>query len=294
MFTDQQNNIIIGLLLGDGHLSLKGRSKNASLIVKRSQHDLEYLEYHAEIFSNYLTKMGLKKFSRFDHRTNKYYHCCEFILKANIELTRLHPKWYVNTKKIVPKDLELNPEIIATWLCDDGWVLKSKNGYLQIGFATDGSSKEEVVFLRDLLSKRYSERIGLNQRKNDKYQIHLSDYAARKLIIDIDPVFPKGMERKKKWLLPFISESFFSIKLSSDNRKCQVEEFLKSNDKFYLADLAKYLDWYYVPKSGVKTLDTQNAKRYLKKYLDDGSLIEVPRTEGLYKKGISFKKKIII
>lgn len=269
MFTQQQLNIINGLLLGDGHLSLKGKAKNASLIVKRSYKDIEYSRYHVSIFKNYVTESGLRIKDKFDKRTNKYYKCCEFSLKANSELTDIYHRWYLDKKKIIPLDLKLNNETIATWLCDDGWVIKSKNNYFQIGFATNGFTLSEVEYLKNLLSKKYDEHIGIcfAGKANQKI-IHLADYAARKLIIDIDKVFPSGMERKRKWTGIEFPTPYQSIKLSSQKRKEQVEEYIKNNTSFYVIDLAKYLDWKYKGPNGNYIFDTQNSKRYLKKYIN--------------------------
>lgn len=268
-FTDQQLNIINGLLLGDGHLSLKGKAKNASLIVKRALKDIEYSKYHVSIFKDHVTESGLKSKTRFDKRTNKYYKYCDFSLKASPELTNIYNKWYCNKKKIIPLDLKLNNEIIATWLCDDGWVKKSKNNYFEIGFATNGFTLHEVEFLKNLLIERYNENIGTCYTGKSKQKIiYLSDYVARKLIIDIDKVFPLGMERKKKWDGVEFPPPNQSIKLSSQKRKQQVAEFIKNNSNFYLIELAKYLDWKYEGPDGNFIFDTQNSKRYLKKYLD--------------------------
>ena len=293
MFTDQQNNIITGLILGDGHLSKKGRAKNASLIVKRAQHDIEYSKYHVAIFDSHVTESKLKEKNVFDSRTNKNYYSCEYTLKACEELTHFHDKWYFKKKKIVPEDLQLNGEIIATWFCDDGTIKKSANGYLEISLATNSFSLNEVNFLARLLSERYQSRIGINKSSSEKDQqvLHLSDYAARKMVMDMDPFFPQGMERKRKWSNGFAEKCYYSTVESSEEKRNKVEQFIKENDSFLLTDLAKYLDWKFTRSNGSIELDTQNCKRYLKKYIQDGIIKENPRSES-YKKGLSYSKII--
>lgn len=201
MYTSQQHNIIIGLLLGDGYLRKNdsgNRNRNAFLSVLRSLKDKAYSQYHVDILKDHITASGLKESSVFDKRTNKFYHRCTFSTKSSLYLTTLHAKWYQNGKKVIPKDLQLNSEIIATWFADDGYIEKSKNNYFRISLYTNGFSKEDVYFLRDLLQKRYNKKI-IVRRIKTYYTLFLSDYAARKMIKDMSPVFPKGMGRKELW-----------------------------------------------------------------------------------------------
>lgn len=290
MYSEQQRNIIIGLILGDGHLSLKGKAKNASLIVKRCAADADYSQYHCLIFKDHITSGGIKYKSQFDKRTLKYYSYVEYSLKAVPELTKIYHDWYNNKIKIIPKNLELNGEIIATWFCDDGTIKKSKNNYFDIQLSTNSFSKDEVIFLQKLLSDRYDSRIGICSAKNNRYIIHLSDYAVRKFIADIDPYFPKGMERKRKWKDVIFGKEHYSIKKSSDEKREKIKEFIKLNDTFSLIDVAKYLDWYFIRKNGSKELDTQNAKRYLEKYITLNVIAELPREIKNNFRSIYYKK----
>ena len=268
MFTQQQNNIITGLLLGDGCLRKKLKSKNATLVVKRAQADYDYSKYHVDIFGDYVTASGLKQLIKFDKRNNKNYYACEYALKACEELLDYYNRWYPDGKKIVPRDLELNGEIIATWFCDDGTIKKSKNNYFDISFATNGFSIEDVDYLQKLLSDRYQVRIGICKAKNNQRTIHLSDYATRRLIVDIDPYFPKGMERKRKWEGLTFGKEHTSHLLSSKDKDDKVKEFIQNNKEFYLIDITKCAGAKLNRSDGRLEWDTQNIKRYLQKYIN--------------------------
>lgn len=166
-YTSQQQNIITGLLLGDGHLQKRNENCNAILRVERSIKDKDYANYHIKIFDNHVTNVRLKEFSKYNKKVNKTYDLCRFFLRANPYLSELHSQWYQDGKKIIPKNLELNSEIIATWFCDDGHIQKSKNNYFRIILSTQSFSKEEVVFLKDLLEVRYKNKISIyNVTKN--------------------------------------------------------------------------------------------------------------------------------
>lgn len=283
MFNNQQNNIIICLLLGDGHLSKKGRAKNVSLIVKRSDNDKLYSQYHVNLFGEYITDSRLRLRSNLDKRTNKYYNYCEFSLKANQELTNYYNLWYLNKFKVVPRNLSLNSEIIATWFCDDGWITVSNNNYFNIGLATNGFLKDDVLFLKKLLSERYSEYIGVYNNA-----LYLSDYVARKMINDMNNSFPQGMNRKMKWKDIVFNKPYYSILKSSQDRKLKIKNFINLHTEFSLIELAKHLNWFFTRSNGRKEWSTQNLKRYLKGYIDNGSIIEIPKQTS--KKGIFYKK----
>lgn len=298
--SEQQNNLIVGSMLGDGHIRRQKSHWNSMFYIKRCQKDLAYLEWEANIVKDIITETGIRKRDQYDTRTNKTYYSCELITRALITLNKFHDEWYHNRIKVVPNDLKLNAEIIAIWFCDDGTIgTGSSNNRLRVSFATNSFSKDEVYFLKDLLDDRYNENFTTSCRhdtEKEQYIIHGSDSAARTMIADIDPVFPIGMQRKRLWDKP---ESCFyqdapirrrSHEESSRERKAMVNDFICCHDEFYLADLTRYLDWSFTRSDGRIEWDIQGAKRYLKSYVEDGVLLEMPRDANEYRKGILFKK----
>src|ERR1700722_419777 len=123
-FTEQQSNILTGLMLGDGNLDKKLKGKNATLQIHRSQEDLDYLIYQKSVFDQFITPAGICQYET-DYdcngiiKTNKQ---CSFRTHAHPLFTELWKKWYVNKVRQLPNDLELNREIIAHWFCDDGSI----------------------------------------------------------------------------------------------------------------------------------------------------------------------------
>jgi hypothetical protein len=297
--TDQQHSLIIGSMLGDGHLRKEENNHNAALNIERSQKDYQYLEWEANIINNMLTKAGVTKRDRYDERTNKIYHSCSFITRSLIVLNSFHNEWYINKIKVVPNNLRLNSEIIAIWFCDDGWIDTSSSiNRFEIGLATNSFSKDEVYFLQSLLNDRYNEYFTVSCRtdtEKNQYVIHGSDSASRALISDIDSVFPEGMQRKRLWDNPdtcFYHNAPIKRKshyISSNERKSKVDSFINSHSEFYLTELAEYLEWSFTRKNGKTEWDTQNVKRYLKYYINNNILIEDPYKNN-YKKGIKYRK----
>ena len=290
-FSEEKTNLITGSMLGDGHLRKNKAAHNTALYIKRAKKDYRYLLWEAQVLGNdILTPAGITVMNRLDARTNKIYKACAFGTRSLVALNSFYEQWYPDGTKHVPNDLQLNADIIAVWFCDDGCIKKTKTNRFYVGLATNSFAEAEVQLLQSLLSSRYAERVGMCRcGKEGQFILSLSDYAARKMIADIDPVFPNGMERKRTWVGIELPPVHYSHALSAQDRKNKVAQFIEFHKEFYLADLAKFLGWSFTRSDGTTEYDTQNAKRYLKEYVERGVLSGLPRTQGSgYSRGIKY------
>jgi LAGLIDADG DNA endonuclease family len=205
MITKIQHQIINGLMLGDGHMFLHPNGANPSLYVKRARKDLPYLEYHANIFKELLTDGGIHFGKYFDKRTKKEYEHCYFQTKCMEIFWPYRSQWYPKGIKIIPREIELTPLVIATWFADDGTIQWSKDKRLKnehpetltMNLATDGFTEKDVRFLKTKLETIYDFPFHMYEHKLGQYGLSLkkSNYT-KKLLSDIDDYFPEGMERK--------------------------------------------------------------------------------------------------
>lgn len=135
-----QTSIILGSLLGDGHIS-KPR-KQSHFVKGQTFKRKEYLDWHYEKL------MPMSSSVNFGTTTikgiDKIYKRYSFITKQSVVWTELRNKWYPKGVKIVPKDLVLDPLMIAIWFCDDGSNSVKKR---YVSFATYSFTKKEVKFL---------------------------------------------------------------------------------------------------------------------------------------------------
>lgn len=111
----KQQDILIGLILGDGYLtSFYGNSQKSSLDMKADQKEFGYLKWlHDELSS--LGVSAIKK-----RKDNNQYR---FITKRLESIGRLRKIFYPNGKKIIPNDIAKylkNPLTLAVWYQDDG------------------------------------------------------------------------------------------------------------------------------------------------------------------------------
>lgn len=205
MLNQIQQEILTGLMLGDGHLALHGNAKNAQLEIQRATKDKNYILYHKDIFSEFMTNKGFYERNVLDKRTNKTYGSVRLRTRALPEFTAYHDIWYKNNIKIIPTTLQLTPLTIATWIADDGSLYyHSKYGKIfyneiRLQIATDGFSFDEVTKLSNILSVIYDIRVPVYKKYNSEtnYYIMITKQAdVRKILNSIDLVFPPGMERK--------------------------------------------------------------------------------------------------
>lgn len=162
--TDEQNNIIIGSLLGDGWMGqLKGNS-NSHFGKGQCLNSYEHIIWVYEklspytdttkIYKNFTTteaywdKENKKTKTRKIPRTHKSWS----MLTCNHPIfTELRKKWYPNGIKIIPSDIELNPQILSIWYVDDG-----TNNYKDrfINISTNCFELNDIQILIEKITKK--------------------------------------------------------------------------------------------------------------------------------------------
>jgi len=259
-----QKSILIGSLLGDGHLRRNSNNSNTTFSIKRSLADKDYLKYQYDYFKDFCSN-PIREKSTIDKRTNKTYHSCSFETLSYSDFNYFHNLWYQG-KKIIPK-LELDSLSIAIWFFDDGTL--SYNKRFKGSFATNSFSKDEVYYLKTLLDDRYNVKFNL-ANKNNQYIIQGFDHQFQPLLEDID---------KYSYFLPRKS-NIWKNRLSRSNTKSNncIEKSILILEKmielksFNKLDLAKSLNLIYCSKKGNQIDSTLNNK--IKKYLFEGKIVK--------------------
>lgn len=192
--TNLQKEFITGSLLGDGWISnLKYGRKSPCFGIDRKQNDLSYLEWQYKFVDNLCSRPILLK-DKFNKTTKKTQKHCLFETRYLPSLLEFRTLWYPNDIKIVPPSLQLTKLIIQIWYCDDGSLEVFDSGNFRIRFATNGFSKDEVLFLTDLLKDRYNSKFAIN-KDGKNFRIVAPTETAPILMEDMKEHFPP-MERK--------------------------------------------------------------------------------------------------
>lgn len=193
----EQEEHLIGSLLGDANLYKYKNQINAGISIGRKTSDIEYLKYQYELYKSFCSN-GIYERKYLDKRTNKFYSISYFRTVACPVFSVYREKWYPKGIKIIPNDIVLTPTICAIWFCDDGSVVSKKPTRIPvISLYTDGFSKYEVFNLRELLCKTISDNgFEVQKKPNDKYYLRSVKSGCIAFIDYINKFMPESMNRK--------------------------------------------------------------------------------------------------
>lgn len=184
VLSDFQKEFLTGSLLGDGWITnLKYGRKNPAFGVDRKQDDLGYLKWQFNCVKNLCSRSFVLK-DKYNKITNKIQKHCLFETRFLSCLLELRKLWYPNNVKIVPSSLTLTRLVIQIWYCDDGSLEVFESGSFRIKFATNGFSKDEVIFLADLLKDRYCADFSIH-KDGSNFRIVASSKTAPILMKDL-------------------------------------------------------------------------------------------------------------
>lgn len=204
--TELQKEVLIGSLLGDGSISQPKITHAPIFKIARSAKDEEYLLWEMNVFKNLINKSGLRKRQSYLKITDKFYDRSEFQTLSSDVFLKYRKDWYPEGKKIIPKNFDLTPIILAVWFCDDGHIdfsINKNHPRMKMDFATHCFSIDDVEYIGSKLENFINEKIsyGVVKHKTQSYII-CNDNATRAIISKIDNYFPEGMNRKRIWDKP--------------------------------------------------------------------------------------------
>lgn len=150
-FTVEENEILIGSLLGDAAMRKK---TNALLEINHSKNQKELVDYLYNKFKRFVKtvpKERIGKGNRVAYRFTTLSLPC---------FTKIYNQFFRDRKKCIPANLKLTGRILAFWFMDDG--SKSRNSvYLN----TQKFLKSEQVYLQNKLEQDLGLKSTLNKDK---------------------------------------------------------------------------------------------------------------------------------
>ncbi|KXN93362.1 Intron-encoded DNA endonuclease aI5 alpha, partial [Leucoagaricus sp. SymC.cos] len=152
------NEIVIGLLLGDGHIQRRSLNGNSRFKYGQSslrKHHYSYFNHVFDLFQPYLSEdFKIKERSFTDKRTKQKY-CSVNFTTLSLPCFNLYRNLFYNSEniKIVPSNIQelLTPRGLAYWIMDDG-SLQNKGLHLN----TYNFTIEEVLNLKKTLENMFS------------------------------------------------------------------------------------------------------------------------------------------
>lgn len=157
ILSDRLRGIIVGLLLGDGHMRLNHKPKTCALSFLQGEIHIDYLIHLREVFDEW-TRMPIRS----NHETT--------------QTGKIYKKWYFNTltfsqfyelgcafyppvesgksKKVVPAQINdwITPESLAYWFQDDGSRRLKARAFI---ICTDSFTEGDVDRLIETLKNKF-------------------------------------------------------------------------------------------------------------------------------------------
>lgn len=226
------DDVIIGLLLSDAHLSRPYTEfQNSSFSISISS-KYKTFPYYVE---DYLKKLNLNVHKKEFTRKTGVIH---WNVKTTVDkqFTELRKIWYPNGIKIVPRYLKLNPKIIAYWFMGDGssgYYLRG-NKKVVLSLQTQRFSLNDVLFLKyqlELLDIKMN--INMIKRESIGYiLITKVSFEVEKFMKLVEPYILPDFEYKIKH--PYVNSKTGVVpSWMTDNtrHKCQIVSCIKTAEK---------------------------------------------------------------
>ena len=188
--TSLQREIIVGLVLGDGHLETQNDGKTYKLKVEHSIHQKEYLDWLYEKFREWVRmppKVKFKNDKPFSYHFSTYSH----------ELLRFYgQQFYNHKKKVIPENIEelITPLSIAIWFMDDGsWKSKKHNTYI---IHTLGFKRGELERIQKVFAEKFGIETSLHKQKQKYLRLYILSKSAQTFRNVVSPYIIPSLKYK--------------------------------------------------------------------------------------------------
>ena len=172
----KQRDIIVGLLLGDGHLETQNNCRTYRLKVEHGSLQRDYVEWLFDELREWIPAMEpymkLRKNGVVNYGFTTYSH----------EALRFYgQQFYEGKKKVVPALIErmLTPLGLAIWFMDDGSRKSAKHRTYIIHSL--GYIKPDLLRIQNIMQKKFGLKVTLHQQKGHYWRLYIPSECARAL-----------------------------------------------------------------------------------------------------------------
>lgn len=190
--TNRQEQILIGTILGDGHLELNGN--NVRLRIDHSPEQKDYLFWkHSELKDLCPSKPRVVR--NWHSKREKVYERWHFSTLSLPVLNKFRETFYPSKKKIIPANIEQilkDPLSLAVWFMDDGYKRNDCNAFR---LNTDCYSFKEQGLLQSCLKENFRIDSSLH-KKGDHWNVYIPGHQSERFRQVIDPFILSSMRYK--------------------------------------------------------------------------------------------------
>lgn len=192
-FSKFQKSLLLGSILGDGHLEKRSKLKNALFREEHSIKQIEWLKWKYTNLKPFITSKlwirdrGKRQFLPDGKGGKKLYNVqkiCSISTGVHPYLTELHNLFYKDGVKVIPEKFvyeNLDELSLLVWICDDGYYNKDRD---YIAICTENFNYHENVVLLKSISKLLG-NVSLikHSNKRNTYRIYINSFSNNKSFI---------------------------------------------------------------------------------------------------------------
>lgn len=190
--TDVQRSVLVGTLLGDGHLETQDNGKTYRLKVEHQLFQLDYTNQLHGHFKEWIRNGIYRKkkssgkeyvgFNTYSHGTFRFYA----------------QQFYTDGKKKIPKLIGkmLDPLVLAIWFMDDGsWKSNKHKTYI---IHTLGFTRKDLELVQTVLRDNFRIETSLHRQKGKYWRLYIKSESAKDFEKIIQPFTSQITSMKAK------------------------------------------------------------------------------------------------
>lgn len=192
----KQRDMLVGLLLGDGHLETRDNGRTFRLKVDHSFAQREYIEWIYEEFRPWI-RQDLHSKRRSDGRES-----LDFSTYSHGAFRFYAQQFYLGKKKQMPKLLNkiLTPLGLAVWFMDDGSLKSSRhNTYI---IHTVGWARKDLETAQKVLSAKFGIETSLHRQRDKHLRLYIKSASAGLFRRIIEPYMVTSLRYKLGNVMP--------------------------------------------------------------------------------------------
>lgn len=165
--------ILVGILLGDGHISRISSTANSRLHFGQTTKHKEYFKFVYNIFKSFCAVNYIPSFStNIDKRNNEIYYSFHFVTMQLPCFNLFRELFYKFGKKVVPINIYdlLTARSLAFWIMDDG----SRHGE-GLHISAYGFSEEDIDRLLFVLQDKFKLKCSIHFNRDKKPRIYIKN-----------------------------------------------------------------------------------------------------------------------
>ena len=192
----RQSDILVGTLLGDGHLETQNQGRTYRLKIEHTLAQKDYVDWLYAQWKAWVETPPRMRIRNVDFGNGKgEYAQYGFQTLSSGSLRFFAQQFYSGKTKVVPKQIRrwLTPITLAIWFMDDGSI--KSNAHRAILLNTQGFSTKDVERLQKALLDRWGIKTSLRKQENG-FQIYVGHESIGKFFSTIFPHILPSMRYK--------------------------------------------------------------------------------------------------